>query len=133
MNSRKFHNNSVDLNQLWYKSHKEIIKLVAIELNSKDKIDELTEKFLGTQIKIKKFRDPNEPKKPKTGFQFFCDEFRPKIKEENPELKLGGVMKELGKLWATYSDEQKAPYNEKYNDAKYIYEEKMDEYNESLY
>ena len=42
-------------------------------------------------------------------------------------------MKELGKLWGTYSDEQKEPYNEKYNEAKYIYEEKLDEYNESLY
>lgn len=133
MNSKKFHNNSVDLNQLWYQSHKELIRGIAIELNSKDKIDELTEKFLGTQIKIKKFRDPNEPKKPKTGFQFFCDEFRPKIKEDNPELKLGGIMKELGKLWKTYSDEQKEQYVEKYNEAKYNYEAKLDEYNESLY
>ena len=85
MNSRKFHNNTVDINHIWYKSHKDLIKMVAMELDCKDKIEELTEKFLGTQIKIKKFRDPNEPKKPKTGFQFFCDEFRPKIVKKNPE------------------------------------------------
>ena len=42
-------------------------------------------------------------------------------------------MKELGKIWQTYSDEQKEPYILKYNDAKYIYEEQMDEYKNSIY
>ena len=133
MTSQKFHNYSVDLNQIWYQSHKELIEKISIELNRADKIDELTEKFLGTEIKFKRFRDPNEPKKPKTGFQFFCDEFRPKIKENNPDLKLGGMMKELGALWQTYTDEHKEKYNEQYNKAKIIYEENLDEYKENLY
>ena len=133
MNSRKFHNNTVDINHIWYKSHKDLIKMVAMELDCKDKIEELTEKFLGTQIKIKKFRDPNEPKKPKTGFQFFCDEFRPEIIKKNPKFKLGDVMKELGKLWGTYNDEKKVKYMEMYNEAKYLYEEKLEQYNESIY
>ena len=133
MESKQFHNDSVDLNRLWYESHKEIIRQVAIELDHEDLADELAEKFLGAEIKIKKFRDPKEPKKPKTGFLFFCDEFRPKVKKENPTLTLGETMKELGKIWQTYSDEQKEPYILKYNDAKYIYEEQMDEYKNSIY
>jgi hypothetical protein len=133
MDSKQFHNDSVDINKLWFQSHKELIRQVAIELDSEDKVDELTEKFLGVEIKLKKFRDPKEPKKPKTGFLFFCDEFRPTIKKDQPTLKLGGMMKELGKLWGTYNDEDKEPYNQKYTDAKYIYEEKMEEYRDTIY
>ena len=66
----KHHNDSVDLNRLWYESHKEIIRQVAIELDHEDLADELAEKFLGAEIKIKKFRDPKEPKKPKKDFYF---------------------------------------------------------------
>ena len=133
MTSRKFHNNTVDINHIWYKSHKDLIKAVANELDCKDKVEELIEKFLGTQLKIKKFKDPNEPKKPKTGFQHFCDEFRPKIVKKNPDFKLGDIMKELGKLWGSYTEEQKEKYNEMYNDAKCVYEEQLEQYNESLY
>ena len=44
--------------------------------------------------------------KPKTGFQFFCDEFRPKSKEKPPDFKLGDIMKELGKIWGSYNEEK---------------------------
>lgn len=133
MESKQFHNDSVDLNKLWYESHKELIRQVAIELDHEDLAEELADKFLGTEIKLKKFRDPKEPKRPKTGFLFFCDEFRPKVKKENATLTLGSMMKELGKIWGTYSDEQKEPYNQKYTEAKYIYDEKMDEYRNTIY
>ena len=30
MNSRKFHNNTVDINQLWYKSHSDLLRQVLL-------------------------------------------------------------------------------------------------------
>ena len=133
MNSLKFHNTTVDINQIWYRSHKEIIRLVARELDSVEKTDELVEKLLGNETKFKKHKDPNAPKRPKTGFLYFCDEFRSKIKDENMDLNMCDVMKELGKLWGTYSDEQKEKYNLKYREAHGEYEEKMEEYNMTMF
>ena len=133
MNSLKFHNTTVDINHIWFRSHKELIRLVARELGSVDKTDELVEKFLGNETKFKKHKDPNAPKRPKTGFLYFCDEYRSKIKEENKDLHMCDVMKELGKLWGTYNDEQKETYNLKYREAHGEYEEKMEEYNLNNY
>ena len=93
MSSLAFHNNTFDMNNTWYNSHKEILEKVAIELGCADKIVELSEKLLGPKHKMKKHKDLNAPKKPKTGFMHFCDEFRPEVNKKNPELKLGGVMK----------------------------------------
>jgi len=124
----KFHNRTSDINSLWYDSHKQLIEKVAIELDAYDRVPELIETILGKEYKLKKYKDPNAPKRPKTGFLYFCDEFRSQITDENPELKLGGIMKELGKLWGTYSDEEKEKYNFKYRESRERYEEELEDY-----
>jgi hypothetical protein len=129
MANRKFHNNTVDINHMWYRSHKELIKQITRELGVVDKTDELIDMFLGTETKFKKHKDPNAPKRPKTGFLLFCDEFRDDIKKKNKELQMCDVMKELGKLWGTYSDVEKEQFNLKYRDARSEYEEQIEEYN----
>ena len=130
MSSLAFHNNTFDMNNTWYNSHKEILEKVAIELGCADKIVELSEKLLGPKHKLKKHKDTNAPKKPKTGFMHFCDEFRPGvIKNNNNELKLGGMMKELGKMWGECSVEEKDKYNSKYREEKVKYDETLEEYN----
>ena len=128
MDNLRFYNTTVDLNALFYKSHKEIIKRVAQELGSHERVDELTQKFLGDELKLKKHKDPNQPKKPRTGFILFCDENRPILKKSQPDLKMGQVMKELGRLWSECSDEQKEVYNSKYRTSKEQYEDDLDEY-----
>ena len=128
MTSLKFHNRTSDINSLWYDSHKQLIEKVAIELDVYDRVPELIETILGKELKLKKYKDPNAPKRPKTGFLYFCDEFRPQITSSNPELRLGGIMKELGKLWGTFSDERKEKYNIKYRDSRIKYEEELEEY-----
>ena len=122
MSSLAFHNNTFDMNNTWYNSHKEILEKVAIELGCADKIDELSERLLGPKHKMKKHKDLNAPKKPKTGFMHFCDEFRPEVNKKNPELKLGGVMKELGKMWGECSDEDKEKCISKINN-KLLYKD----------
>ena len=127
MSSLSFHNNTFDMNNTWYNSHKEILEKVAIELGCADKIGELSEKLLGPKHKMKKHKDLNAPKRPKTGFMHFCDEFRSEVNENNPGLKLGGVMKELGKMWGACSDDEKEKYNLKYREFKLKYDEDVED------
>ena len=122
-----FQNNVVDLNAMWYESHKILIKRIAAELGCSDRQDELVLKFIGTPLKIKKQKDPLLPKKPKTSFLHFCDEQRPNIRENHPELKMGGVMKELGKLWSNCDNKEK--YEKMASESKIEYEESIDTYN----
>ena len=124
---------TVDINQMWYKSHKDLIRKVARELGSVDKSDELIEMFLGPQTKFKKHKDPNAPKRPKTGFLIFCDEFRGKVKENQPDLQMCDVMKELGKIWGSYTEDHKETYNQRYRDSRNDYEEQLEEYNMNNY
>jgi hypothetical protein len=49
-----------------------------------------------TNIKIK---DPNKPKRGKSGFLYFCEENRCKIKSQNPELSVKEIVSKLGQLW----------------------------------
>ena len=124
----EFHNNTVDLNHLWYESHKDLLEKTLIEVDCLDQFDVLCNKLLGEQLKIKKRIDPNKPKKARTSFMYFCDEHRNKIKNKNPNLKLGGIMKELGSKWKNLSDKQKTKYTNLYEKDKERYEEAMDEY-----
>ena len=131
MASNFFQNNLVDLNSLWYNSHKKLIKRIAAELNSSDKQDELIEKFIGKPLKIKKLKDPLIPKRPKSSFLFFCDEHRKNVMEKNPSLKMGPVMKELGALWGKCKNKEK--YEKTAQTAKADYESALEEYNDKNY
>ena len=131
MASNFFQNNVVDLNTLWWKSHEKLIKRVASELGASDKQDELINKFIGSQLKIKKQKDPLRPKRSKSSFLFFCDEHRSKIRKENPELKMGEVMKQLGKMWSNCNDKDK--YKAIATIAKQEYESAIEEYTENNY
>ena len=46
-----FHNCTLDINDLWYDSHRALISNICIELNQTNKVDELVEKFT-SQLKI---------------------------------------------------------------------------------
>ena len=52
----------------------------------------------------------NGPKRPKTAYLYFCEEERPKVKKEKPDLKATEVMKELGGRWSNLSDKAKKPF-----------------------
>ena len=126
MASNFFQNNTLDLNKMWYNSHKKLIKRVLTETSQLDKYDELVVKFLGDQLKIKKQRDPLMPKRPKSSFLYFCDGHRDAIRQKYPKYKMGDVMKELGKMWREC--EEKEIYNKQSEDAKIEYDENMEEY-----
>ena len=124
-----FQNNTVDLNDLWYTSHKKIIKRVLAEVDSLDRQDEIIMKILSEPLKIKKQRDPLMPKRPKTSFLYFCDEHRTKIRTENKGISMGDVMKKLGQLWREC--DCKETYEKMSKDAKEDYIDRMEEYNDN--
>ncbi|KAG8777294.1 Non-histone chromosomal protein 6 [Serendipita sp. 397] len=98
--------------------------------------------------KASKKKDPHAPKKALSPYMFFTQEWREKIKEENPGIGFGKslvfsanvallisftgeVAKRLGAKWKSMSDEEKEPYVEKHQadkkraeDAKEAYESK---------
>ena len=78
-----FYNNSVELNNLWFESHKSVLRMVCMELGHTDKIDEMVEKILGEKQKPKKMKDPNKPKRAKTSWMYFCDDLRPKVMKKH--------------------------------------------------
>ena len=46
-----------------------------------------------------KIKDPDKPKRGKSGFLFYCDTKRPIIKQENPELTVKEIVSKLGTEW----------------------------------
>jgi hypothetical protein len=49
--------------------------------------------------KVSKTKDPNEPKKNKSGYMFFCVDGREEIKSENSGLDNKGIVSELAVRW----------------------------------
>ncbi len=83
-------------------------------------------------MKIKKMKDPTLPKKAKSGFMFFCDEYRPALinayKEKNLKVVIAEVAKELGKKWGKLKT--KVKYDKLAATDKERYADAMSEYNE---
>lgn len=123
-----FYNDTIYFNNLFYESHKRIIELVAMELNSGEKSEALIEKFLGKPIKFKKRRDPYKPKRAKTSYFYFCDDERPAVLEKNPGIAVGDQAKILGKMWQKLTDDYKVKYKEMHEKDAERYSEEFEEY-----
>jgi len=124
-----FHNDTVSLNHLWYESQKNTIATVCIKLGQHDKIAELTTTLLGDPLKIKAMKDPARPKRPTSGYLYFCQDARPdimkKMGKNNKKLVLGDIAKVLGKNWKALSDSKRVVYEEQSKKDKERYEDEM--------
>tara|TARA_B100001029_G_C15034367_1_gene439144 strand:+ start:250 stop:663 length:414 start_codon:yes stop_codon:yes gene_type:complete len=135
MASTVFHNNTVNLNDIWYESHAHLIRMVALDLGQEDKIDHLMEKFLGKKQKVKKQKNPFLPKKAKSSYFVYCDIYRPqliqKFKEKHPNKKvnIGEIAKVLGAQWKKLKNRSK--YEKMAEKDKIRYEEEMQKYKET--
>ena len=129
MSHLKYHNKLVELSEVFYQSHCELITSVCIELGQPDKIKDVQAKFLD-RIKLKAKKDPEQPKKPKTSYMYFCQSQRESILKENPNILLGDQSKKLGLLWSSLSDEGKQPFILQAEEDKSRYEEENDDYKE---
>ena len=128
-----FHNDTVSLNHIWYQSQKNMIATVCIKLGQHDKIAELTTALLGDPLKIKPMKDPDRPKRPTSGYLYFCQDARPaimkKMSKNNTKLVLGDIAKALGRDWKTLSDNKRKNYEDKSKTDKERYEMEMEQYN----
>ncbi|CAD8136905.1 unnamed protein product [Paramecium octaurelia] len=86
--------------------------------------------FSNDKPEKKKERDPNAPKRPLTPFFLFSQKYREKVLERNPEVKLPQISQMAGQKWNSMSEEEKQPYVDQYNEAKYQYDEDLKEYND---
>lgn len=57
--------------------------------------------------KRKRTKDPNAPKRSLSGFFFFCNEERSKVRAKFPDYMVGDVAKELGKRWEVCQNRSK--------------------------
>ena len=128
-----FNNNTAGLNDLWFESHSNILKMVCMELGATDRIEELSLKYLGEKLKMKAPKDPNKPKRAKTAFMYFCDKYRPALIEDQRKVgkvNIGTIAKTLGARWQLLKDSQKKPFIASAEKDKTRYTEAIGEYNE---
>jgi hypothetical protein len=64
-----------------------------------------------TEKKSKK--NPDRPKRKLTGYIYFCQQSRPSVKEDNPDMSPKQLTSELGRLWNQLDDSTKKSWNEK--------------------
>ncbi|ESK98285.1 nucleosome binding protein [Moniliophthora roreri MCA 2997] len=57
-------------------------------------------------------KDPKAPKRALSAYMFFSQDWRERIKAENPDASFGEVGKLLGAKWKELDDEEKKPYIE---------------------
>ena len=133
MSHLEYFNSLASISDTYFESHSRLIESICYELNQPEKIDELKNKFLDTSVKLKPKKDPNKPKKPKTGYQIYCNENRSRIKSSNPKAKFEDIIKLLAKEWNDLAENKKSNYKDKANDEKTQYIIDMEKYNESLF
>ena len=85
------------------------------------------------QPRKKRARDPNAPKKPATSYMMWLNENRNSIGEEHFADQVGqervkNISRKAGEIWRAMTDEEKAPYISKYEEAKSEYDALMGEY-----
>ena len=128
-----FNANTATLNDLWYESHASLIKMLCMEFGESEKIAEMLEKYLGQKLKIKAPKDPNKPKRAKSGFVFYCDEHRPALMakaKKKGKIVIGDISKALGKSWKSLKNKSK--YDNLALADKERYEKAIGEYNDKL-
>ena len=108
-----------------------IDQIEVIRESLKSKKDDL-HKILSTNIKDKSSKkiekDPNAPKRGKSGYIFFCIENREKIKKSNPDMSAKDIIKELGAVWRSISPDKKEKYNKMSENDKQRYSGEISEY-----
>lgn len=106
-----FHNNTVNINDVWFESHKSLLQMLCVELGQTDKIEAMVEKFLGKKLKMKAYKDPSKPKRAKSAYFYFCDDERGAIiekhKKKDKKINMGNVAKELAVIWKAIGDKSK--------------------------
>ncbi|CAG0898269.1 unnamed protein product [Cyprideis torosa] len=68
---------------------------------------------------------PERPRRPLTAFILFSNEYRRKVMQRDPSLKVPEISKELSKIWKTLDSSMKAPFEAKADQEKRRYEAEL--------
>jgi len=95
----------------------------------KEKQNKLKMKQQTKAGKKKKEKDPNAPKRARTAFNFFLDQFRGDYKLQYPDSKgVVAVTKAGSERWKEMSPEEKQPYEAKAECAREVYQKAKEAY-----
>eukprot|EP00210_Caulerpa_lentillifera_P000535 g517.t1 len=83
---------------------------------------------LSHPVRKKKRRDPNKPKKPKSSYVYFMEQYRQEVKEENPNLRPQHIMKLMGERWTKLPEEERERFEELSKSDRVRYQEEMKDY-----
>ena len=84
-------------------------------------------KLNATKSKRTKKAKKSGPKRPKSGYIFFCQEKRSEVKEANPDMKATDITKELGMMWNEIKETDEASeYMQLAKDDKIRYNEEVE-------
>ena len=73
-----------------------------------------------TTTTTRKKRDPDAPKKPKTAYNFFAQEIRPTLKEDNPSMKASEVTAIIRDMWSGRVEDDEDNYSTAEARAKWL-------------
>jgi len=76
----------------------------------KTKSAKKSEASAGKQKPAKGKKNSGGPKRPLSAYMFFSQDWRERIKAENPDAGFGEIGKLLGAKWKEMNDEEKTPY-----------------------
>jgi len=76
----------------------------------------------------KKVKDKNAPKPPLSAYFLFGNAERDRVRQEHPEMSMPEIAKQLGKEWASLSQDEKQPYLDKADADKHRYDQEMAAY-----
>ena len=81
----------------------------------------------------KKQKDPDAPKRPASGYLLWLNANRDAFKDEllaaKPDTKMTDVVKHASSIWNAFTDDEKAPFNDKSALLRTAYHEQMKAYN----
>ena len=100
------------------------------EVEEKEKASKKGKKGMYTKSgRRRKEKDPDAPKRARTAFNFFLDEYRHQYKKDNPGAKgVVEVTKAGSEKWRNLSEDDKKPYEDKARVAREAYQELKDAY-----
>merc|ERR1711864_67807 len=85
-------------------------------------------------VGMQKERDPGVavvPKRPVSASYFFCEARRPRVRADNPRLKMGEVSRELTRLWTSSDQSVRNEFEEEAEQDRQRYDREMLGYNQA--
>ena len=94
------------------------------ELSKKDKAryEKEMETYTPPVTNETETKERTGPKRPLTAYMYFCQEKRPEIKKQHPDMNGSAITSELASQWKKLTPEQKAPFDAKQAADKTRYE-----------